>query len=305
MALSFCFAEITFRIMKRSMIRGRNAIEYIDKLGSIPRGIILFCFYPNSKGARKMNNMLHHSKRFLKKNASTILTGVGAAGVIATSVLAVKATPKALTLLEKAKEEKGEKLSKIEIVKTAGPAYIPTIIMGASTIACIFGANILNKRHQAALMSAYALLDNSYKDYKNKVTELYGKEADEHIRSELAKDNYNEEDVIEDETDGKQLFYDEFSERYFESTIEKVRDAEYDLNREVAVGGAAYLNEFYELLGIPRVDYGDHLGWSAFALVEMYWGAWVDFDHEKVVMDDGLECTIIRMTEPIPDFEDY
>ena len=252
-----------------------------------------------------MNNMLHYSKRFLKRNASTILTTVGAAGVIGTSVLAVKATPKAMTLLKEAKEEKGEDLTKLEVVKTAGPAYIPAIVMGASTIACIFGANILNKRHQAALTSAYALLDNSYKDYKKKVAELYGEEAEEHIRAEIAKDNYDEKDVIEEETDGNQLFYDAFSERYFQSTMEKVLDAEYELNREVTVGGAAYLNEFYGLLGIPRVDYGDYLGWSSIALAEMYWQAWVDFAHEKVVMDDGLECTIIRMTEPIPDFEEY
>lgn len=252
-----------------------------------------------------MNNMLHHSKRFLKRNASTILTTVGALGVVGTSIATAKATTKASKLLEEAKKEKGEDLTKLEIVKTAAPVYIPAVLIGASTIACIFGANVLNKRHQAALVSAYALLDNSYKDYKKKVTEMYGEEADGDVRAELAKDKYDEKEVIEDETDGKILFYDEFSERYFEATVERVRDAEYELNREVAVGGAAYLNEFYDLLGIPRVDYGDHLGWSAFALVEMYWGAWVDFAHEKVVMDDGLECVIIRMTEPIPDFEEY
>lgn len=251
-----------------------------------------------------MNNLLVHSKRFMKRNASTILTGVGAAGVVVTTVMAVKATPKALKLLDAAKEEKGEELTKLEVVKTAGPAYIPSILIGASTIACIFGANVLNKRHQAALASAYALVDNSYKEYKKKVEELYGEEADEQVRAEVAKDNYNKKDVI-DETDGKQLFYDEFSERYFRSTMETILNAEYELNREVTIGGAAFLNEFYELLGIPRVDYGDYLGWSAPALHDMYWEAWVDFAHEKVVMDDGLECTIIRMTEPVPEFEEY
>ena len=54
-----------------------------------------------------MNKLLRSSKLFLKRNSSTILTVVGATGVIATSVMAVKATPKALTMIEKAKEEKG------------------------------------------------------------------------------------------------------------------------------------------------------------------------------------------------------
>ena len=140
-----------------------------------------------------MNNLLSRSKLFCKRNGSTILTCIGGAGVVATTVLAVKATPKAIKLLEKAEEEKGEKLTKTEIVKVAGPVYIPTILSGASTIACIFGANILNKRKQASLMSAYALLDNSYKEYRGMVSELYGEEAEERIKSELAKDKYDED----------------------------------------------------------------------------------------------------------------
>lgn len=83
-----------------------------------------------------------------------------------TAVMAVKATPKALRLIEEAEKEKGKKLTKTETVKVAWTPYIPTVLVGASTIACIFGANVLNKRRQAALMSAYALLDSSYKEYK-------------------------------------------------------------------------------------------------------------------------------------------
>ena len=67
-----------------------------------------------------MNSLLSKSQTFLTRNSATILTCVGAAGVIATTVTAVKATPKALLLLEKAKEEKGEELTKLEVVKVAG-----------------------------------------------------------------------------------------------------------------------------------------------------------------------------------------
>ena len=61
-----------------------------------------------------MNKLLNGSKLFVRKNASTILTCIGGAGVIATSVLAVRATPKALMLLENAKKEKGESLTKMK-----------------------------------------------------------------------------------------------------------------------------------------------------------------------------------------------
>lgn len=249
-------------------------------------------------------NLLQSSKVFLRRNASTILTCVGGAGVVATAVLSVKATPKALTLLENAKEEKGEKLTKMEVVKVAGPAYIPAVITGVSTIACIFGANILNHRQQAAIMSAYALLDNSYKEYKAKVNELYGEDADEHVREELAKDKYEAQKTT---PDGElRLFYDEFSERYFESTTERVLAAEYELNRLLSQSWGVYLNEFYDLLGIDTVDYGDYIGWSPCEVSECQCYCWIEFSHRKVFIDDDLECTIISFGfEPSFDFENY
>lgn len=116
---------------------------------------VSFCFYKiTMKGVENMN-----AKLFIKKNASTILTGLGTIGVVATSVMAVKATPRALDLIEKAEKEKGDELTKWETVKVAGPTYLPAILLGTSTIACIFGAQILNQRQQAALMSAYDFLE--------------------------------------------------------------------------------------------------------------------------------------------------
>ena len=82
-----------------------------------------------------MNNLVKASQLFLKRNASTILTCIGGAGVIATSVMAVKATPKALSLLDEAKEEKGEDLTVLETVKVAWKPYIPSVLFGVSTIA--------------------------------------------------------------------------------------------------------------------------------------------------------------------------
>ena len=253
----------------------------------------------------KMNKLLQHSKLFVKRNGSTILTCAGGAGVVLTSVMAVKATPKAMRLLEAAKNEKGEELTKLETVKVAGPSYIPAVIAGVSTIACIFGANILNKRQQAALMSAYALLDSAYKDYQKKVEELYGEDANDQVKAEIAKDKYADDEVTLTD-DNKQLFYDEFSGRYFESTTEDVIKAEYALNRRLAEFNGAYLNEFYEMLDIPAVDYGEYLGWSSSEIYDMQWSTWLDFAHKKVTMDDGLECYIISWSvDPTFRFEEY
>ena len=244
-----------------------------------------------------------NAKLFFKRNASIILTCVGGIGVVATAVIAVKDTPKAMQIIEKAKEEKGEDLTTAEKIKVAGPAYIPAIAIGISTLACIFGANALSKRSQASLVSAYALLDNSYKKYKKKVEELYGEDADTKIKGEIARDKYNETDILRE--DEKQLFYDYFSGRYFESTMEEVLKAEYELNRELHIKDYVGLNEFYDLLGLDGIQSGWDLGWSMRASLSHYWKKWIDFRHEKVEMEDGMECYILTMTEPVLNFGEY
>ena len=101
-------------------------------------------------------------------------------------------------------------------------------------------------------MSAYALLDRNFKSYQKKTEELYGEGASIRIREEVAKDDY-EEDAIKIE-EGKELFYDMYSNRYFQSTLYDVQQAEYRLNRNLFTRDYAYLNEFYEELGKVGMD---------------------------------------------------
>ena len=151
---------------------------------------------------------------------STILTIVGAVGVVVTAVLAAKAAPKAEKMLAKAEIESETELTTFEKVKTVAPAYVPAVVAGTSTIACILGSNLLNKRAQASLASAYALLDSSYKEYKKKVDEFYGEGTDEKIQEELTHDAI--EDLDEHVADDKMvLFWDFNSMQYFRSTVEK------------------------------------------------------------------------------------
>ena len=171
-------------------------------------------------------------KRIFKKNASTILTVLGAAGVVATAVTAVQATPKAMRLIEEKKVEKGGELTKWEMVQTAYTPYIPTMVIGLGTLGCIFGANILNKRTQARLTSAYAMLHQTHKTYRKKVNDIYGEDADQKVQEELAKDKY-EEDKPEVEDPTQMLFYDIYSKQYFTSTEADVKNAEYLLNRSL------------------------------------------------------------------------
>jgi hypothetical protein len=240
-------------------------------------------------------------KSLLKRSSPTILTCLSAVGVVVTAAMAVKATPKAVDIIRAREgiDHEGNYYgpTKLEIIQSCWKCYIPTTLVGLSTIACIFGANILNKRNQAALVSAYAFLSESYRQYKNGAIKVYGEDADSKIKVEMAKDAYvtaNGLTLYSLDTDPADniLCYDLFSQRYFETTMAAVLNAEYNVNRNLCLGKDVSINEFYEFLGIEKIEHGDEIGWSYDALIEDGF-MWLDFENTFSFMDDGMECCII------------
>lgn len=226
-----------------------------------------------------------------KRHSSTILTVISSLGVVGTTILAVKATPKALQLIEEAKKDKQSELTRLEVVKTTWKTYIPTTISGLSTIACIFGANYLNLRNQASLMSAYALLNNSYKEYVEKSKELTSNDGQTvNVMHGIAKSKFDQNIVLDED---KKLFFDFHSMRYFESTLEDVLKAEDELNQQFAATDCASVNDFYRYLGIEPIESGDYIGWASDG---NYFE--ITFNHERIQLNDDLECCLITMEFP-------
>ena len=250
--------------------------------------------------------------RKLKAKSPTILCCLAAVGVISTVITAVKATPKAVKKLENARGEKQEELSKTEVVKTTATYYIPTAVIGITTIACIFGANALNKRKQAMLTTAYGLLQSNYRRYSGEVKKMFGKDAHEQILHNMSVEDARKVDILtydmcssecmnfDDSDESELLFYDAMSKRYFRSTISRVLLAEYHLNRNFTLGSVPEQNQFYDFLGIDQVSHGDCIGWD-------YSGGiyWIDFEHIKNTTDDGLEYYIINPIFWPEPFETY
>ncbi len=242
--------------------------------------------------------------RSLKHYTPTLLSIVASLGVIATAALSVRATPKAIQILKKKCAEDEQEPKKLDVIKATWHCYIPAALVGISTIGCIFGANALNRRQQASLASAYALISQSYKEYQEKVKELYGEEAHKAVMTALVTEKVDKDHTIiatamygattldfGDTDEEIHTFYDCFSNRPFESTISKVLQAEYHLNRNFALGGLyVELNNFYELLGIPPIDNGKVLGWDCAEDI-----VWIDFNHYKATLDDGMEIYYIEM----------
>lgn len=252
---------------------------------------------------------------WLKKNASTILTCLGAGGVVATVALAIKATPKALDKIQCAKVDKGEeilhklregaleksdagyilpKLTAIETLQACWKEYLPTVAVGTGSLICIFGANVLSRRQQASLASAYAALESAYQGYRRKVCSILGPDTDAMIEKAVEQEKQDIEDDLPP-WDEVQTFYLPCCGKaaFFERTMEEVVQAEYHINRNLVLRGEVTLNEFLSFLGLDAVEEGDVIGWDCYIGETQYGYRWIDFNHRHYVTDDGLTvCSI-------------
>jgi len=252
---------------------------------------------------------------WLKKNTSTILTCLGAGGVVATVALAIKATPKALDKIQCAQVDKGEeilhklregaleksdagyilpKLTAIETLQACWKEYLPTVAVGTGSLICIFGANVLSSRQQASLASAYAALESAYQGYRRKVCSILGPDTDAMIEKAVEQEKQDIEDDLPP-WDEVQTFYLPCCGKaaFFERTMEEVVQAEYHINRNLVLRGEVTLNEFLSFLGLDAVEEGDVIGWDCYIGETQYGYRWIDFNHRHYVTDDGLTvCSI-------------
>lgn len=211
-------------------------------------------------------------KSNVSKHSPEILTGIGIAGMISTTILAVKATPRALDLIAQAEDDKSEycceKLTKIEVVKAAWKPYIPAAITGTVSVACLIGASSVNARRNAALYSAYKLSETALSDYKEKVIETIGEKKEQVVREKVAQKKVDEKPASTSEVivtgNGNVLFLEPVSQRYFTSDIETIRKIINDLNYRLTTGMEEYisLSEFYDEIGLSHTAISDDIGWN-------------------------------------------
>lgn len=204
----------------------------------------------------------------MKKHSSEILTGLGIAGMLATTVLAVRATPKACSDIEDATKDKGEHLTKIETVKVAGKHYIPAAITCVMSAACLIGASTVSARRSAALATAYTVTETALREYKEKTAELVGERKEKEIREAVIQDKLNNSPIPDTNGivitgHGDTLCYDVFGGRYFKSSMEFLKQAVNDLNEQLLQDGYVSLNDFFDLADLDPQKKGDDFGWDS------------------------------------------
>lgn len=250
----------------------------------------------------------------IKKHSPEILVVSGVVGMVGSAVMACKATTKLdaiiknakveLEALNNAKEEgevgiPNEETGEIELTpyteeehkKCVAAVYVknglqlaklygPSVVLGAASITCILaGHNILNKRN-IALAAAYATVDNSFKEYRNRVIDRFGEELDRELRYNVKTQEVETVVTNEDgtETTTKEtvqtattgfgseyaFFFDEYSSCW-------TKDPEYnkiflvgverEANRKLQQNGYFFLNDLHKMLGVDATKAGQIVGW--------------------------------------------
>lgn len=206
-----------------------------------------------------------------KKHSPEILIGMGVTGMLASTVLAVKATPKALDLIEDKKDELDvDWLTKKETVSAAWKPYIPSIALSAVSAACIIGGTTSNIKRNAALATVYSISENTLKEYQRRTVEVVGEEKAKEIERQVSRGKAREQVTIisNDDSqflyntgDGNTLFFDTLSGRYFRSSVNSVDRAINNINKMMLTEHYITINEFYNELGIPTIGAGSLIGW--------------------------------------------
>lgn len=240
----------------------------------------------------------------LSRRSPEILMGLGITGMVTTTVLAVRATPKALVLMEDRKDElEVEVLPPVEVVKTTWRCYIPAAISGAVSIACLVGSHSVNARRNAALAAAYKLSETAFTEYREKVVETIGEKKEKAVRDKVSEEQVKNNPVSRTEIivtgKGTTLCFEPLSSRYFYSDLEKIKRAENELNKQMlcdAFDAGITVNDFYTEIGLPPTQTGDGLGWKvAGGLIDIYPSAQMA---EEGSEHEGEPCIVLNYSNP-------
>lgn len=239
----------------------------------------------------------------LKKYSPEILMAAGAVGVVTSGVMACKATLKVEEIVDDAKqkidmihdvsanpdmaekysEEDSKKDLTIVYTQTAWKfvkLYGPSVALGAASLGCMIGSNRILSKRNAALAAAYAAVDKSFKDYRGRVLERFGKQMDRElmygIKAQEVEETTTDENgkevttkstvevmdpnayspysiIFDDGNDG----WDPDPERTKFFLIQQQNWA----NERLKARGHLFLNEVYDMLGAKRTKAGAQVGW--------------------------------------------
>lgn len=230
-------------------------------------------------------------------SSTTVLTGMGVTGVVTTAYLTGRASFKAAEIIRREEIVKTlppDKLTNKEKFKLVWPLYVAPVSVGCTTITAIVVANHTASKRIAALTVASGISERALTEYKAKVLEKLGEKKEMAIRDEVAQDRVANTPVNKEVLvigAGDVLCFDLLTGRYFQSTVEKIRQAEIKINYEILNHMYASLSRFYDEIGIPPTPYSDTVGWNG--LTDRF-----EVLFSTVMSPDNRPCIAVDFSHP-------
>lgn len=248
-------------------------------------------------------------KFLVNENSTTLLTGVGVVGTVATAVLTGRASFKAAEIISKEsalaetelhvvdKTEGGEqyltipssRLSRTQKTMLVWPHYIPPVAVGAVTVTSIVMAHRISSKKIAAIAVASTISERAFQEYKEKVVEKLGERKETAIQDEIAQDSVTKNPPsgqVIIAGSGDVLCFEPLTGRYFNSTIESIKRAENKVNYEIIHYDYCSLSFFFDEIGLSATDFSDMVGWNVANRLEIKFTT-------AMAEDDKRPCLVI------------
>lgn|SRR5690606_26060537 len=240
-----------------------------------------------------LSQTLKMFRHAVSENSPSILTGLGVAGTVSTALLSARAAFRVgkdvnaghYEMLMDGKEP--EAYDAKALFQTYWQEFIPPVLTGAGTVACIIGANHISSKRIAAVVSAYSVSETLFKEYKDKVVETLGEKKELAMRDQMAQERItanppsNNEIVITDK--GEVLCYETLSGRYFKSEMQTLRKAMNDINAQIIADGYASLGDFWSLIGLQNTTYGEEVGWTVDEMLDLHFSTVLSEDDKPCI----------------------
>lgn len=227
-----------------------------------------------------ISTTLQRTKKLLSDNSPALLASAGIAGTVAVAILSGHAgyragysvgTDEAVVGVKK---EETKKNYRVRIAKQTWKLYIPAAVTGVGTVTAIAMSNRISTGRTAALAAAYTITDRAFSEYQAKAVEVLGEKKEQtDIRDKIAQDQINstgDRGSLVVLGSGEVLCYDPFTDRYFNSTMEKLKKAMNDTNYQIINNMYVSLSEFYDKIGLPKTAVSDELGWNSDNLLDLH-----------------------------------
>lgn len=224
-----------------------------------------------------LSKTIRTGKSIVTANSPVLLVGAAIAGVVSTGVLAAKGGYKARGIIDEAQAAQVEPLTVQEKAKLTWLCYAVPAVTGVTTIASVVGVHTIHTKRHTALAGLYAVTATKMDDYRDKAEELLGAKKAQALNDAIGqaavdRDPIENHEVIITDS-GSELFYDDWSGRYFMSSVPIAERAVNGVNLQIVEGGAASLNDFYDNVGLPAIPPGQNFGWDSGKKIEARFGS--------------------------------